>query len=372
MATYMDYTDYYNILNMTDNETYEIDPDDCASSHLYGSNVYLPLVYSFIFLTGFFGNLFVITVMGSRGKRGGRLVDTFVVNLAVADLVFVFTLPLWVVSESQNGQWNFGHFGDLLCKVSSYIITVNRFSNIFFLTCMSVDRYLAVVKLMDSRYLRSSGCIRGTCTAVWSISLMLGIPSLLYRKVEQSSNGQSCVDDEQSLVFLSLSLTMALLTFVLPVLIILFCYGTILTHLNKHCIAAANHRAKARHRHSLKMVVSIIVAFVVSWLPFNIFKVIIISLQLSGSELSCLSWPRNGLVLSCCLAFLNSCVNPAIYLLLDHHFRRQAEVIYTSWTSSCTGKQNLHSHNSSASFTNAATSESFATAPGRSQPQVSD
>ncbi|KAI3369460.1 hypothetical protein L3Q82_007674 [Scortum barcoo] len=332
----------------------------CSSSTLHGSNIFLPIMYYLIFFTGFFGNLFVILVVSSKG-RGGRLVDTFVVNLALADLVFVLTLPLWAISATQNGYWNFGQIGDLLCKLSSYIIAVNRFSNIFFLTCMSVDRYLAVVKLMDSRYLRSSRCIRATCAAVWLCSLVLGIPSLVYRAVEESSDGGlSCVEDNNSTFVHGLNLAMALLTFIFPVLIIVTCYGTIVVHLNKHCAAAANPRAEARRRHSVKMVLSIIVAFVVSWLPFNIFKVIIIVSQLLNVDLSCdaQSWQKNGLLISCCLAFLNSCVNPAIYFFLDHHFRRRVKILYET----CTGKPKfLHSYNSSASFTNMGTSESFTT-----------
>lgn len=370
MDAYTEYPlyDYYdNLENLTDNESISITLD-CPGSSLQGLNIFLPVLYYLIFFTGFLGNLFVISVVGSKGRRRGRLVDTFVVNLALADLVFVLTLPLWAISASQNGNWDFGVMGNLLCKLSSYIIAVNRFSNIFFLTCMSFDRYLAVVRLMDSRHLRSSGCIRLTCVAVWVISLVLGIPSWTYRSLQKFSDGPSCVEDNSSYFFLSLSLTMALLTFIFPVLIIMICYGTIIRHLNKHCASAANPRAVARRRHSTKMVFSIIVAFVVSWLPFIIFKVIIVVSQLTNADLSCNSqaWHRNGLLVSCCLAFLNSCVNPAIYFFLDHHFRQRAKTLY----SRCRGKtKSLQSYNSSASFTNNGTTESFGTTGGRSQIQ---
>ncbi|KAM7401946.1 hypothetical protein PAMP_017223 [Pampus punctatissimus] len=359
------YEYYYYMPNFTEdgeaNFTFTV---DCPSSHLYGSNIFLPIMYYFIFFTGLLGNLFVILIMGIKAKGGGRLVDTFIINLALADLIFVTTLPLWAMSASQNNSWNFGKFGDILCKLSSYIIAVNRFSNIFFLTCMSVDRYLAVVKLMDSRYLRSSGCIRATCATVWLSSLLLGIPSLVHRRVTETSDGFFCLEDSSSYLLLGLGLTMVFLTFIFPMLIIMFCYSTIVMHLNKHCVAAANPRAEARRRHSLKMVLSIIVAFVVSWLPFNIFKVIMICSQLSNAKLGCdtQSWQSNGFLISCCLAFLNSCVNPAIYVLLDHHFRKRAKILFKI----CLGKlELLHSHNSSASVTNTGTSEIFGTTIGR-------
>ncbi|XP_030274713.1 probable G-protein coupled receptor 25 [Sparus aurata] len=369
MDNYTDYPSYdYNYNYTNDNYSDGEFFTPCPVSTLHGSNIFLPILYYIIFLTGFLGNLCVIIVVTSRGKKGGRLVDTFVVNLALADLIFVLTLPLWAISASRNSYWEFGSSGNLLCKLSSYIISVNRFSNIFFLTCMSVDRYLAVVKLMDSRYLRSSRCIKITCAVVWLSSLAFGIPSLVYRRVD----GQSCNDDKNSPFFLVLSLILPLLTFVLPVFVIMFCYGTIIMHLKKHCAAAAaaNPRTEARRRHSLKMVLSIIVAFVVSWLPYNIFKVITISSQLLNNVPSCEDrlWQRNGVVVSCCLAFLNSCVNPVIYFLLDHHFRRRAKILFKT----CLGESKLlQSYNSSTSFTNAGTSESFGIS-GRTQLQMSE
>ncbi|XP_030586165.1 probable G-protein coupled receptor 25 [Archocentrus centrarchus] len=353
---------FYGNENYTDNDSiFDITP--CEPQTLSGSEFFLPTIYFLIFLTGFFGNLFVIFVVQSK-KRGSRLVDTFVINLAVADLVFVVSLPLWAISASQKNYWNFGNF---LCKLSSYIIAVNRFSNIFFLTCMSIDRYLAVVKLMDSKYLRSSWCVWVTCAVIWGISLVLGIPSLIYRKM--SYDGKICTEDINSTFFLGTNLIMALLTFIFPVFIIVLCYGNIIMHLNKHSAAAGNPRADARRKHSLKIVLCIIVAFVVSWLPYNVFKSIIVISHLTGAELSCEteSWQLNGLTISCCLAFLNSCVNPAIYFFLDHHFRRSAETMYKT----CLRKPKLlQSFNSSASFTNGFTSESNGTTNGRSQFQM--
>lgn len=356
METHTDSQSYY-LYNDNDNKSLDwniVDIPDCPSAHLQGTNVFLTILYSVIFVVGIMGNVLVIAVVGNKG---GRLVDTFVVNLALADLVFVVTLPVWAVSASQNNRWEFGSAGNLLCKLSSYIIAVNRFSNIFFLTCMSVDRYLAVVKLMDSRLLRRSRYVRTTCAAVWSSSLVLGIPRLVYRRVVLLGNDPACTEDAGSYFFLSLSLLMVLLTFILPVLIMAFCYSTIIVHLNKHCVGAANPRSRARRRHSVKIVLSIITAFVVSWLPFNVFKVITTSSQLSGADGDCSSpWQQNGLLFSCCLAFLNSCMNPVIYFCLDHHFRRRAEVLVRA----CRGRPPPpQSTNTSATGTKAGTSENM-------------
>ncbi|XP_030634179.1 probable G-protein coupled receptor 25 [Chanos chanos] len=316
LEPYYDYDENYT-------HDYEETSSSSSPSHLPWSHIYLPALYFLMFFVGVFGNFFVIVVMASKRKRSARLVDTFVLNLAVADLVFVLTLPLWAVSAGQHHLWP---FGDPLCKISSYIIAVNRFSNIFFLTCMSIDRYLAVVRLMDSRFLRSNQCMKLTCVLVWLTSLVLGIPSLVFRKVISQDEADRCQEDMESVLFQAVCLLTIVLTFMLPVFIILFCYGSILAQLRHHCKVTSNGRAEARHRHSVKIVFTIITAFVVSWLPFNVFKCIWVISEIFKTEINMENKIvlSNGLILSSCLAFLNSCVNPVIYLLLDHHFRRRA------------------------------------------------
>lgn len=310
------------------------------------SHIYLPMLYFIMFFAGFTGNLFVIIVIGNRHKKNARLVDTFVLNLALADLVFVFTLPLWAISAGKRDQWP---FGELLCKTSSYIIAVNRFSNIFFLTCMSVDRYLAIVRLMDSHFLRSSKCIHLTCGVVWGSSLILGTPSLVYRKLNVEYG--FCIDELESSFFQGMILLTVFLSFVLPVMIILLSYGSIMVKLRHHCVTAGNSRAEARCRHSLKIVFTIIIVFLVSWLPYNVLRTIQVICKISNGKLdnNTYRYLARGLIISSCLAFLNSCLNPVIYLFLDKHFRRSA----ASLCKSCTGKrdkqQSYMSPNSTAS-----------------------
>lgn len=298
------------------------------------SHIYLPILYFIMFFAGFTGNLFVMIVIGNRHKKNARLVDTFVLNLALADLVFTFTLPLWAISAGQHDRWP---FGELLCKISSYVIALNRFSNIFFLTCMSVDRYLAIVRLMDSHFLRNSKCTHLTCGVVWGLSLALGTPSLVYRKLNVESG--FCVDDLESSFFQGMILLTVFLTFVLPMTIILLCYGSIMIKLRHHCVTASNSHAEARCRHSLKMVIIIIIIFLVSWLPYSLLRTIQVICKISNARLDNVTYNylARGLIISSCLAFLNSCLNPLVYLFLDKHFRRSA----TAQCKFCMGKGDI-------------------------------
>ncbi|NWW46191.1 GPR25 protein, partial [Pedionomus torquatus] len=144
--------DYPPLANVTGNG------EDFSRGEVFFTTVFIPGLYSFIFLLALVGNLFVIVLMAKR-RRGKRTVDTFVLNLAVADVIFVCTLPFWVVAGARGNRWP---LGEGLCKVSSYVIAVNRCSSILFLTALSVERYLVIKKVLDTKRMGSQWHIRVT------------------------------------------------------------------------------------------------------------------------------------------------------------------------------------------------------------------
>ncbi|NWI69934.1 GPR25 protein, partial [Todus mexicanus] len=144
--------DYPLATNVTGNQ------EVFSKLEVFFTTVFIPILYSFIFLLGLVGNLFVIALMAKK-SGGKRMVDTFVLNLAVADVIFVCTLPLWVAAGARGNRWL---LGEGLCKVSSYVIAVNRCSSILFLTALSVERYLLVRKLLDTKTTGSQRHVRVT------------------------------------------------------------------------------------------------------------------------------------------------------------------------------------------------------------------
>ncbi|XP_074076503.1 putative G-protein coupled receptor 25 [Macrotis lagotis] len=293
------------------------EPKFCPIPDLPYGHVFIPFLYLAAFGAGLVGNSFVVWLLsGQQGPR--RLVDTFVLHLAVADLVFVVTLPFWATAAGLGGCWT---FGEGLCKISSFIISVTRCASTLLLAGMSVDRYLAVVKVLDARPLRNQGCMLTTCGVIWIISILAGVPSLVYRKLlpKPEGPGSLCGDDPTD-IFQWLSLLLLFLTFILPLVIILFCYSLIFRRLWN-----PPHLGRGR-KNSLRIIFAIVGTFTCSWIPFSILKTFLHIAHLRALPLECplvlvLRW---GLTLSTCLAFVNSGANPIIYLLLDRSFRARA------------------------------------------------
>ncbi|XP_006155524.1 probable G-protein coupled receptor 25 [Tupaia chinensis] len=126
--------------------------------------------------------------------------------------------------------------------------------------------------------------------------------------------------EEPSDAFQGLSLLLLLLTFVLPLGVTLFCYCSISRRLRR-----APHMGRTP-RNSLRIIFAIEGTFVGSWLPFSVLRAVFHLARLGALPLPCrlLLALRWGLAIATCLAFVNSCANPVIYLLLDRSFRARA------------------------------------------------
>ncbi|XP_004606810.2 G-protein coupled receptor 15 [Sorex araneus] len=289
-----------------------------TSNHVPYTSVLLPIFYTALFVMGVLGNLSLVTALHfKQGSR--RLIDIFIINLAASDFIFLVTLPLWVDKEASLGQWRTGSF---LCKGSSYVISVNMHCSVFLLTCMSVDRYLAIMCPVVSRKIRRRECAYGVCAIIWFISFLLGLPILLSRELTFLGGKPYCAEKEASPVKLTWALVALIFTFFAPLVSIVTCYCCITRKLCIHYQQSGKHNKKLRK--SIKIILIVVAAFVFSWLPFNTFKLlaIISGLQKEQEPYFSPDFLKLAMEVSGPLAFANSCVNPFIYYIFDSYIRR--------------------------------------------------
>ncbi|XP_055114952.1 G-protein coupled receptor 15 [Symphalangus syndactylus] len=285
-------------------------------SHVPYTSVFLPVFYTAVFLTGALGNL---VLMGALHFKPGsrRLIDIFIINLAASDFIFLVTLPLWVDKEASLGLWRTGSF---LCKGSSYMISVNMHCSVLLLTCMSVDRYLAIVWPVVSRKFRRTDSAYVVCASIWFISCLLGLPTLLSRELTLIDDKPYCAEKKATPIKLIWSLVALIFTFFVPLLSIVTCYCCIARKLCAHYQQSGKHNKKLKK--SIKIIFIVVAAFLVSWLPFNTFKLLAIVSGLRQEHYFPSAILQLGMEVSGPLAFANSCVNPFIYYIFDSYIRR--------------------------------------------------
>ncbi|XP_058052927.1 type-2 angiotensin II receptor [Ahaetulla prasina] len=294
------------------------------SSHQF---VLIPVLYCVIFILGLVGNSMVLTAL-CRQRSPKTVANVYIFNLAVADLLALATLPFWAASYASGYNWV---FGSLMCKLSGSILCLTMFASIFFITCLSVNRYQAIVHPFQ--------CQQGTLEqafiatfVVWGLATLTSLPTFCWREVNYISElgVNACIMAYPSENYATWSAATALmknlLGFLLPMAIILGCYICIRVHLKKAQGFAKSMRVRDR---VLKLVAAVVVAFLVCWLPFHIL-----------TFLDALSWME---VISRChltsvidavlpfglsMGFANSCINPLLYYFVGRQFRDKLQHLF--------------------------------------------
>ncbi|KAM4695263.1 type-1 angiotensin II receptor isoform 1-T2 [Discoglossus pictus] len=299
---------------------------NCSLSGQHGYiYIVVPIVYSIIFVVGIFGNSLVVIVIYWYMKMK-TVASVFLLNLALADLCFVITLPLWAAFTAMRYHWPFGR---LLCKITSTAITINLYTSVFLLTCLSLDRYIAIVHPMKSRVQRTMMFARLTCIAVWLLAFVASLPTVIYRDtfLLDGTNNTVCAffypsNDSYSNKALRVGMdaTKTIVGFFIPFFIILTSYTLIGRTLKKSYQAP---KGKARNDDIFKMIVAIVLVFFFCWIPHQVFTILNILIQMNVIDNCQINdIVDTGMPITICIAYCNSCLNPFLYGFFGKNFRK--------------------------------------------------
>ncbi|XP_017275202.1 cysteinyl leukotriene receptor 1 [Kryptolebias marmoratus] len=295
--------------------------DTCPSIDDFRNQVY-STSYSLIFVLGFVGNFFALAVLIKTHRQSSPF-HVYMMNLAMSDLLCVMTLPLRVIYYVRKGQWE---QGDFLCRISSYLLYVNLYCSIYFMTAMSITRFVAIVFPVQNLRLVTVNRARFVCLGIWLFSSLTSSPFLISgQHVDLSTNKTKCFEPPkhasnrlpklQALNYLGL-----ILGFVLPFLTILICYAGIVRTLLSRTLATQGQKGSAMK--AIKMIVIVLLTFLVSFMPYHVQRTIHLNF-LSKESTSCSeqSFMHKSVVVTLCLAASNSCFDPLLYFFSGESFR---------------------------------------------------
>ncbi|KAF4087551.1 hypothetical protein AMELA_G00071830 [Ameiurus melas] len=143
-------------------------------------------VFLIAFFPGLIGNSLVIATFAKyRRLRLRCMTDVFLFYLAISDLLLLLTLPL-ELSETFNGSWV---FGNVMCKLNNGLCAINTYGGLLLLACISIDRYLLVVRARTAQALRQSMLCYSklSAIAVAVTSIVLSLPELQFTSVNDMS-----------------------------------------------------------------------------------------------------------------------------------------------------------------------------------------
>ncbi|XP_030613821.1 galanin receptor type 1b [Archocentrus centrarchus] len=300
--------------------------------------VIVPVVFGLIFVVGVVGNTLVMVVIGkvgytagggggggAVGKRSLSPTNIFILNLSVADLSFLlFCVPFHATIYSLP-EWVFGAF---LCKFGHYFSTVSMLVSIFTLVAMSVDRYIAVVRSNQSASVRSPRNALAGLSVIWTMSLLCSVPVAKHQILTShpaAPNSTFCWENWTGASKHAYKVTILVMGYLLPLLLISCCYAKVLFHLHKK-MKNMSKKSERSKRKTAQTVLLVITAFTICWMPHHIIAMWVEfgTFPLNDASLA-------FRIVSHCLSYGNSCVNPILYAFLSENFRKACRQVFTCY-----------------------------------------
>lgn len=203
----------------------------------------VPTIYTLVFLLSVPLNL-VAVLMFSCHVRPWKPAAIYMLNLACCDLLFGLLLPFKIAYHFGGNDWT---YGPGLCAAVTAAFYCNMYCSVLLVTCISADRFLAVVFPMNSLMWRSAGTAWVACVAMWLLALGGAVPLLVSGQTRHLADLDitTChdVQDEETLrdYYLYFFPIYCAVFFFVPLVGTVVCYARII-----HVLAAANVGSNSR------------------------------------------------------------------------------------------------------------------------------
>ncbi|XP_015231815.1 PREDICTED: B2 bradykinin receptor-like [Cyprinodon variegatus] len=278
-------------------------------------------------ILGLLFNSFVLAVFVAQ-RDHLTVAEIYLSNLALADFLLLCGLPFWAMNILNKFEWS---YGDAMCKLINSIIVINYYTSIYTLVMISIDRYLALVKTMKARWLRRKRYAKMMCFILWLLGLFLSLPTMIHRKIKfiDKQNTTACILDyaNDSPWKFSHQNLMNVVGFVLPILVIVFSSWNIIKALSQRMENAAFHDFKDTK--AMVLIFAVMLLFLLCWFPFQVLTLLDTLCDLNVLDETLWSNTLDiGSQVSIYLGFLNSMLNPLLYVFSGHYFKRKVNAIY--------------------------------------------
>ncbi|XP_059537070.1 G-protein coupled receptor 183-like [Myotis daubentonii] len=294
----------------------------CLPHHLpREASVILCLFYTVLLVLSTLGNTLALFLACQKDKKINST-GVYLVHLAVSDLLFTLALPGKITYYALDFSWP---FGEGLCRLTAFIFYMNTYGGIYLMTCVSVDRYLAVVRTHQRPRLRSAHRARLVCMAVWALAGLQTVPLLLITMTGPAAGKVTCMEYASVEKVFRLSLIIlgaCVMGFWGPLGVMLFCYVKITVKLCRTARDNPLTSEKGHHRRACLLTLVVLVAVVLCFSPYHLniaqFMVRQMLYLPSCPEQSAF---KVSLQLTVSLMNMNCAIDPLIYFFASSRYR---------------------------------------------------
>ncbi|XP_020904445.1 substance-P receptor isoform X1 [Exaiptasia diaphana] len=289
------------------------------------------VTYIALLITSIVGNVIVIRVF-TTGQRMRTEVNFLIINVAIADLLIaVINMPMMVryFVRSANGLppvWFAGFWGEFWCKSDNFVSGISQICCILSMTAIAFNRYFAIMFPLKTPL--NAKKTKLVILLIWLCSCAITSPVLYAMRVKEQHGEYHCTEDwsptfdnNQTPKYYTLALFT--LMYVIPLCLITYLYSCVIhkvwiRHVPGNVTQANQRLEDVAKRRVLKMLITVVIAFALCWLPFHIYLIMVnFYYGINSCDISPMI-----LFLGLLLGHSNSAINPWIYFIFNKDYRR--------------------------------------------------
>lgn len=309
----------------------------------------MPLAYFIIFLVGSFGNVLALyTIFSNMDKLNSSTL--YSANLVVSDLLLCMALPVRALYYGLGFHWP---LGEGLCKVTAMLFYANCYAGVNFMTCLAVDRFVAVALRPKLVCLRNIRNVKLICLTMWLLVLAQTLPLLSMPMTNVEPDGTvTCMEypnfehKVENLPYMLIG--GVILGFGIPLGTILFCYSVLSRRLWLAAKANRLTERSGRTHRARTVIAGVVLVFIVCYGPYHVDLLqYMIRKLLYQPECDELRSFQISLHVTVCFMNFNSCLDPFVYFFACKGYKRKVLMLLKRQVSNSTGSAGHCSHGSS-------------------------
>ncbi|XP_076594203.1 free fatty acid receptor 2-like [Chaetodon auriga] len=275
-------------------------------------------VYIITFVLGFPANVLAFYTFCKKVRQKPMPIDILLLNLTISDLLFLLFLPFKMHEVMNNMLWDMPY---PLCPLSGFIFYMTIYNSTFFLTAVSVERYLGVAYPIQHSLKRRPVYAVAASVFFWifsfiNLSIVFIMPFInsensLNATLGHNASASSATGDKKEVcyenftqaqlkVLLPVRLELCVVLFCIPLLICSFCYINFIRILSK-----LQHIGRRRRLRAIGMALGTLLVFGFCFGPYNVSHIVGFITWKSPD------WRDKALL---CSTF-NACLDPLIFYL---------------------------------------------------------
>ncbi|KAL3049583.1 growth hormone secretagogue receptor a [Trematomus bernacchii] len=308
----------------------------------------ITIACTLLFLVGVTGNVMTMLVV-SKYRDMRTTTNLYLCSMALSDLLIFLCMPLDLYRMWRYRPWR---FGAALCKLFQFVSESCTYSTILSITALSVERYLAICFPLRAKALVTKRRVRALIFLLWTVSVMSAGPVFVMVGVERDSMSPNVSlemnetgyfvepgDTRECKIthfavesgLMGAMVWLSSVFFFMPVFCLTVLYSLIgrrlwQRHRETTISSRVAHRDKS-NRQTIKMLVVVVLAFVLCWLPFHVGRYLQFrSLDAPSPLLSVVS--EYCSLVSVVLFYLSAAINPILYNTMSWKYRCAAARLF--------------------------------------------